>query len=813
MVSYSHDLRIAFRGLFKDTRSTVAAVLTLALGIGASTAIFSVVYGVLLRPLPYPEPDRIVAVKQVFEEGNRGNFSDPNFEDVRERNRSLELFAQYADWIVSVTGPTEPVRVRGAVVSREFFDVLGVEPLVGRRFVQEELSVGGVPAVVVSYGFWQRQLGSSRDLASKRLSFEGRAHAVVGVMPPGFGFPPETELWTARELEPRSQHRTAHNWQAIGRLAPGVPLDRAQEDVSAIARELRAQHGENTWMVDAAVVPLHQELVGRVETALVVLLSAVGFLLLVASANVVNLLLARAQAREREVAVRSALGASRSDLVRLFLAESVLLALAGGSFGVLLARFCVPVLLALEPGNLPRVSEIGVSVEVLSFSLGLSILVSFVLGLVTALRSTRAGAGLMERSRSGRVASARFRSALVVAQVATTLVLLVGAGLLARSLFRLLDVDAGFRRSRALVVELDHPSPANESEKADLGRREEALLDRVAAFPAVRRAGLVDRLPLATGHRNGMFLVVEPGDQLASLEDFQRLAADPARVGMAEYRAASDAYFETMGIPLLVGRLFDERDAPNAPHVALVSASLVREKWPSDEPASVLGRLIQFGNMDGDLRLLHVAGVVGDVRHAGLDREARPTIYVSSRQRPPSAYSVVVDFEGDVAPLVQATRSALSEIAPDVPPRFREIEEVFSSSVADRRFNLVLLGAFGFFALALAVVGIYGVVSRGVTERTRELGLRMALGARPRDVLSLVLAQGSRFIGIGIVLGIAAGAGLSRLLASLLFGVSPTDPLTFAALAIFLAGVGLLACYLPARRASRVDPMTSLRYE
>jgi predicted permease len=813
MVSTTHDLRIAFRGLFKDSRSTVAAVATLALGIGASTAIFSVVYGVLLRPLPYPEPERIVAAKQVFEEGKQGNFSDPNFEDVHDRNRSLAFLAQYADRIVSVSGASEPVRVRGAWVSREFFDVLGVEPVVGRRFVEEELSIGGAPAVLVSYGFWQRRLGASRELSSQRLSFDGRTHAVVGVLPPGFSFPPETEVWTPRELEPRYESRTAHNWKAIGRLGPDVSLEKAREDVSAIARELRAAHGENTWMIDAALVPLHQELVGRVETALVVLLSAVGFLLLVASANVVNLLLARAQSREREVAVRAALGASRSDLVRLFLAESVLLALAGGSFGVLLARWGVPLLLALEPGDLPRVSEIGVSLEVLSFALGLSILVSFILGLVTALRSTRSGASLMDRSRAGRVASARFRSALVVAQVAITLVLLVGGGLLARSLFSLLDVDAGFRRSRALVVDLDHPPPSSDSEKAELGRREEELLARVRTLPGVRRAGFVDRLPLATGLRNGMFLLVEPGDQLASFDDFRRLAADPARVGMAEYSAASDGYFETMRIPLVAGRLFDERDAPNATHVALLSASLVREKWPSDDPSSVLGRLIQFGNMDGDLRLLHVIGVVGDVRHAGLELDARPTIYVSARQRPPSGYSIVVELEGAVAPLVESTRSAVSELAPDVPPRFREIEEVFSSSVADRRFNLVLLAAFGFFALALAVIGIYGVVSRGVTERTRELGLRMALGARPRDVRSLVVAQGSWFIGIGIVLGLALGFGLTRLLSSLLFGVSATDPLTFFGLALFLAGVGLLACYLPARRASQVDPMTCLRYE
>ncbi len=444
MTHWWQDVRSSLRGLLKDYRTSGAAVLTLAVGIGASTAIFSVVYGVLLRPLPYPDPDRIVQVWQVFEEGKRGQISDPNFADLKERNRSFDSFAEYASGVTSVVGGDEPVRVRTASISREFFDVLGVSPQLGRTFVAEELREGGSPAVLVSHGFWQRRLGGRADLSSQKLTFHGRVHAVVGVMPPSFAFPPDTDVWVPRELDPVLPSRTAHNWLAIARLRD-VPLERAQADVSAIARDLRATHGEDTWMIDAAVVPVHEQLVGHVRPALEVLLAAVSFLLLVAGANVVNLLLARAARRQREVAVKAALGASRLLLVRSFLTESMLLTLAGGSLGVLLAAWGVPLLLAVEPGKIPRSGEVGVSFPVLSFALGLAVLVSVVLGLTTALRSTRRGASayIGDWSRAGS-ASTTLRSGLVISQVALTLVLLVGAGLLARSLFRLLDVDRGF---------------------------------------------------------------------------------------------------------------------------------------------------------------------------------------------------------------------------------------------------------------------------------------------------------------------------------------------------------------------------------
>ena len=811
MTDIAREVREASRGLLKDFRTTGAAVATLAVGIGASTAIFSVVYGVLLRPLPYPEPDRIVQVWQIFEEGRRGQLSDANFFDLHERNRSFDAFAEFASGVTSVSGGDEPVRIRTASVSREFFEVLGVSPRSGRPFAEEELREGGSPAVLVSHGFWQRRLGAPTDLSRLQLRFYGRVHSVVGVMPQGFAFPPDTDVWAPRELEPVLPSRTAHNWSVLARLRQDVSLERAQADVSAIARDLRATHGEDTWMIDATAVPLHEQLVGHVRPALVVLLAAVSFLLLVAGANVVNLLLARAARRQSEVAVKAALGASRLQLVRSFLTESTLLTLAGAGLGVLFAFWGVPLLLAVEPGKIPRSGEVGVSLPVLSFALGIAVLVSVALGLTTALRSTKRGtsAYLGDRSRAGS-SSTRLRSGLVVSQVALTLVLLVGAGLLARSLFRLLDVDPGFRRSSTLVVDLSQPSAENDADKAALRRTQGELLDRLRALPGARSAGLIDLLPLSTGHRNGAFLIQSSPDEVKNYEDFGRLAQDPERTGMAEYRAASEGYFETMGIPLVRGRLFEPGDDAEAPHVALVSQGLVQERWPDEDP---IGKLIQFGNMDGDLRLLRVVGIVGDVLHGGLDAPSKATLYTNARQRPPSDYSVVIAFTEGGGAHAAATRDLVRQIAPDVPPRFRAMEEVVSESLADRRFNAVLLGAFGAAALLLAVFGIYGVVAYGVTERTREIGLRMALGARPNDVLGLVVGQGSRLVALGLAFGLPLAFGLTRLLSSLLFQVGAADPLTYLALVLGLGGIALLACYVPARQASRVDPMISLRYE
>ena len=744
----------------------------------------------------------------------KNRFSDPNFTDIYARSRSFDALAQYNSTIVSVAGGSEPVRVRAAAVSREFFDVLAVAPLRGRVFVDEELREGGRLAVLVSFGYWQRYLGSEADFSKLELRISGHSYAVVGVMPPELDFPDAAALWMARELLPRYPSRTAHNWRAVGRLKENVSLDLARSDVSTIARDVRSQLGEETWMTDAALVPLHEELVADVRPAMLVLTGAVGFLLLVACANVVNLLLARAAARHRELAVSAALGASRWQLTRPFLLEALILLLVVGALGILGSTWGVRALMAFEPGKLPRALDVGVgvgvSVPMLAFALGVSLATAAGLGLTAALRATSKSLqeSLRESQRGelGRASSMRARSILVVTQVALTLVLLVGAGLLARSLFQLLAVDPGFRAESQVVMELSHAVPDSE-DVLRLVRLQSEILERLRSVPGVSRAGGVDRLPMSTGFRNGLFLIVKPGERVETLDDFQRLAEDAERVGEAEYRAASDGFFQAMGIPLVRGRLFEDRDDRAAPHVAVISESLVRAKWSGQDP---IGALIEFGNMDGDLRLLRVVGVVGDIRHGGLDTEARPTIYTNTRQRPPVSFTVVMDA-GSPQAVMAAARRITHELAPDVPPRFSTMGEVFRGSVADRRSNLLLLSVFGASALALAIMGIDGVISYGVTQRRQELGVRVALGASQSAVLSLIVGQGLRLILMGIGVGVLVAAMLTCYLESLLFEVSAIDPVLFSVLALALGAVGLAACYLPARQASRTDPMVALR--
>ena len=813
------DLRYALRTLGRAPGFTVVAIGALALGIGATTAIFSVVNGVLLRPLPYPEAERVVQVWQVG--GSPGStpgrmqVSDLNFEDWQAQTRSVVALAQFTSaGIVSVSGAMEPVRVRAAAVSREFFTALGVQPIRGRTFVPEELRRGGAPAVVVSHGFWQRHLAGRRDVLGGTLTFQNATHSIVGVMPAALDFPMGVELWTPRELLPRYESRTAHNWQAIGRLRDGVTLEQAQREMSAIARSVKQQQGDATWMSDVALVPLREQMVGHVRRALLLLLGASGFLLLIACANVVSLLLARAAARQGELALRLALGAGRARLAQQFLVETLMLSTAGGVLGVLLAAFGVKALLALEPGNLPRVGDVGVNGPVLVFALGVSLAASVAMGLFTTLRGTRGdlrdALAQTQRAQAG-MASGRVRSALVVAQVALTLVLLVGAGLLGRSFLRLLDIDPGYRTERALILDLSLPWPNDEPQKRELARFYDDLIARLRALPGVAEVGAVNALPLAGSRAgNGTFIVMTSADEPLSMAGVPQLMRDPERAGQAEFRIASAGYFRAMNIPLVRGRLFDDRDGANAPHVALISASLARQKWPDRDP---LGRVIQFGNMDGDLRPFTVIGVVGDVREASLASEPRPTFYALYRQRPGRAneMNIVIQGPADPSTTMAAARRIVRELRPDIPPRFRTIESVVSESIADRRFVLLLIGVFGGVALLLATLGVYGVISYLVTQRRHEIVIRVALGARRVDVLRLVLRQGAALAIAGVALGALAALGVTRLLEGLLFGISSADPLSFATVILLLTVVALLASYVPARRAAGVEPQSVLR--
>ena len=814
--SFVRDIRYVTRALVRTPAFFAVTVITLALGIGATTAIYSVINGVLLRPLPYPDPDRIVQLWQVGEKGGRGNVSEPNYDDWKAGTRSFSAMTEFADWgITSVAGASEPVRVRVAVVGSDFLRILRVPPIRGRSFVGEEQRAGGAPAALVSERFWKRYLGERPDLSGIALTFDGNAFPVVGVLPATVDFPLGVDLWIARGFVPRNPSRTSHNWQAIARVADGVTVEQANREISALSRRLKQQYGEETWMYDAAAVPLREQLVGKTRPTLLLLLAASAFLLAIACANVVNLLVARAAVREGELAVRLALGAGRGRIAQQFIAEALVLAVGGGVLGIVLATLGVKALLALEPGNLPRVAQVGVDWQVLVFALGLAILVAAILGLLSALRGSRGdlkqAMAQAQRTQAGAGASYRVRGVLVIAQVALTLVLLVGAGLLARSFLRLAQIDPGYRTERALVLDISASVPAGPSGMHDRVRLYDEITARLQALPGVSAVGGVNAFPLTGGnHANGTYIVVSRPDEQLDRSRLPAIMADPSRSGDAEFRVAGPGYFKAMNIPVIRGRVFDDRDGPDAPHVGVISTALANEKWPNEDP---IGKIIQYGNMDGDLHPFTVVGVVGDVRESGLADKPRPTFYASYRQRPNQAHEFYFVVSGSAPPeaIIPAARRIVSDLRPDVPPRFRTMRAVVSESVADRRFVLLLVGVFGAAAMLLATLGVYSVIAYVVTQRRQEIGVRVALGARSGDVLRMVLRQGFTLAFFGIAIGTVLALFVSRLLSRFLFGVAPNDPVAFGGVIVVLSAVALVASYVPALRATRVDPMTALR--
>ena len=830
LASIWQDTRYGLRQLRHNPGFTIVAVLTLALGIGANTAIFSVVYGILLRPLPYPKPNEIVSVAEVDSDGQLMRFADPNFEGIRTGNRTLAGLAEFDDaGVETVIGPSGATRVAVSAVSQEFFRVMGVSPIIGRRFGADDQRQGAALVALVSYGYWRQDLNGSPDLSSFALTMAGHAFSVVGVMPPGFSFPAETEIWFAREaLDGENPSRTSHNALVVGRLRDGVTLAQARSELSAIARRLHQQYKPDIDMTDTSVLSMRTSLTASVRPALLVLLGAVGFLLLVGCANVANLLLARAAARERELAIRVALGASRGRLVRQFLAESLLFALFGGGLGVLLAIWGVGGLLANAPRELPRIENVSVNLPVLAFALGISFLVAVGLGVATALHATGKDpqTALAEGSRgaSGSIGTQRLGHSLIAGQVAVTLVLLTGAGLLGRSLLRVLSVDPGFRTQNIITMETEVPGTAPTDIASVIKSLEDSrpasfmsdLFARLREIPGVEDVGGTSNLPLGGGEHGGKFLLLDrqPDFDLTNPKDDARLEQlwVTAPGSEADYCLASGGYFTALGIPLLRGRLFNDHDTASSPHAALISESLAKSVWAHEDP---IGRTIEFGNMDGDLRLLTIVGVVGDVRDRSLERPPAPTVYVNFFQRLHAGDHVSVVMRASVSPasVLPAARKIIRAMDPNAAPRFRTFQAVFAASVESREFNVTLVGFFAATALLLAAIGIYGVTMFWVNQRTREFGIRMALGAKKSDVLKMVIRQGLRMALIGVAIGIAGALALTRFLSSLLYDVKSTDPLTFAAVALTLSCVALSACYVPARRATKVDPMVALRYE
>jgi predicted permease len=819
------DLRYALRQLRRRPGFTTLAVLTLALGIGATTATFSVVYGVLLRPLPYTDPSRIMAIFEVTTRGTWNRLADPNFDDFRDQNHSFQAIAKYNDDIASVAGASQPTRTLVASVSPDFLKVFRVQPIIGRDFTAADAKKGAAPVVLVSYGYWRQYLGSPSDLSQSHLKIDNAAFSVVGVLPGGFRDPADADLWTPADLDGENPSRTSHNYRAVGRLRDSVTVEQANAEISAIARRIHdSASDQNDYLLkDAIVVRLQDSITGNARPALLVLLGAVGFLLLVACANVANLLLAQASVRERELAVRSALGAARGRLIRQFLTEAFLLSLAGGGLGVLGAFLGVAGLVALAPENLPRLDTVSINIPVLLFAFLLSSAVAMGLGAFTAVRATsgdvREGLGEGGRGQAGSQSSQRIGRGIVAAQIAITLVLVVGAGLLGRSLMKVLEVNPGFRVDKIVTMDVSLPSTGWDDPKTKAGQVIffSNLIDRLKQIPGVHKVGATSGLPMDGGLPDGLFLLMTQNEvpkttgNLESLaRQFDLLFQQKERLGNADFCVATEGYFQALGIPLLRGRIFDQRDGPDSAHVAVISDSLARERWPGQNP---IGHTIEFGNMDGDLRLLTIVGIVGDVHEYGLDAPPRPTVYVNLFQRPRAAITVTMLTDANTQMVTSAARGILQELNPEVPPTFRTFSQIYSASLGSRRFNLILIGFFAIITLLLATAGVFGVMAYSVSRRTREIGVRVALGARSRDVLTMILRQGLRTIFIGIAIGFAGSLALTRAVESQLFGVTARDPRTFVVVVLLLVAAALLACYIPARRAAKVDPMVALRYE
>jgi putative ABC transport system permease protein len=807
----SQDLRFGVRMLLKNPGFTVVAVLALALGIGANSAIFSVVNTVLLRPLPYQDPERLM---MVWEDRSKSGFprdtpAAGNFTDWRDQSQAFEGMAAIASQSFNLTGTGEPERIDGKRVSANLFQLLGVEPQLGRAFLPEEDQPGGNRVAVMSHGLWQRRFGSDPNLVGQALTLNGASYTVVGVMPPHFQFPSHTdELWVPIAFtQQEAANRGRHFLQVIARTKPGVTLEQAQTELNTIAARLQQQYPNTNNNVGAAVVPLHEQVVGDIKPALLILLGAVGFVLLIACANVANLLLARAAVRQKEITIRIALGASRLRLIRQFLTESILLAALGGAVGLLLSLWGVGLLRTFIPENISQAASITIDAKVLGFTLLVSLLTGLIFGLAPATQTSNFNLNetLKEGGRDSAAGSRgnRIRGVLVIAEVAVSLILLIGAGLLINSFMRLRQLDPGFRADNLLTMQIVLP----ELKYPDQARRSvfyTELVSRIEALPGVKSAALANWIPL-----------VRQGDSIGiSVEGQPDPAPGQGQRPSVVTRVVSPHYFQTMGIQLLQGRGFVEQDKADAPAVAIVSEAMARRFWPGQDP---LGKRITPGPATSTSPddWITVVGVAKDVRQFELVADPKPQMYMSYVQAGFFApRHLVVSTSVEPLGLAAAVRKTVWEIDKDQPvSNIRTMDEVLSESIARQRFSMLLLGIFAAVALVLAAVGIYGVMSYSVAQRTREIGIRMALGAQRSDVLKLTVGGGLKLVLIGVAIGLTVAFLLTRVMSSLLFGVSATDPTTFIIISLVLIGVALLASYIPARRATKIDPMVALRYE
>jgi putative ABC transport system permease protein len=801
------DVRHAARRLARSPGFTATVVLTIGLGAGATTLMFSAVHGVLLKPLPYPEPERLVMVRGArLGQPGSNMISYPDYRDWRDQSRSFEALAALRTADFTLPGPGGPERIEGAAVTASFFDVLRVVPALGRLFPPDADRSGGDRVAVLGHGLWKRRFGAIPALVGRSIILGGQPYTVVGILPASFRPPREVEraeVWTplAREGEALEQ-RGSRDLVALGRLQTGVSIAQGGAELAAVARRLEREHPDSNAGRGVLVESLHADTVDELRRPLLVLMGAVAFVLLIACTNVANLVLPRALARRRELAIRAALGARRSRLIRQLLAESLLLGVAGGLTGLALAHWGLDALVSLAPAGTPRfLQDIAVEGPVLWFSLALSLATGVGFGLAPALSASRTDvhAALHESSRSPGLARPA-GPALIIAEIALSLVLMAGAGLMLESFRRLLLVDPGFDPHHVLTLglSLPHTRYARPDQRAAFYAE---LLERVRALPGVLSAAAITPLPLG-------------GDSVATRFTVEgQPAPAPGQKPRAEYRAVTAGYFETLHIPLKRGRTFDARDRREAPAVAVVNEALAAQVFPGENP---LGQKLSIGLRadKSDPGTFEVVGVVGDVHHAGLHVPSRPEIYVPHPQQSWSWTAIVVRTSGDPLAIGGPIRREVAALDPEQAVyNVRTLSELLSGSLAAHRFIMTLLAGFALLALALATVGVYGVMAGSVERRTGEIGLRMAVGADPGDVLRMVLGQAARLAAAGVTLGLVTAFALTRVMQSLLFGVSPTDPATFAAVAGVLAAAAVLASYLPARRAARVDPLTALRYE
>jgi len=804
------DLRLGARSLFKQPTFTIVAVVALALGIGANTAIFSVVNAVLLQSLPYRDADRLVTVWE--HNKTRGNAQNVinlgNFFDWKQQNRVFEDMATFFDTTSNLTSGGDPEEIPSQVATPNLFNILGVNPILGRNFTEDDSKQGAPRVVALSFGLWQRRFGGDPQIIGRKLIVNGNEVTVVSVMPADFNWHVKAgsmtrkiaEMWAPWQINPANLQRRGRFAMAVARLKPGVTFEQAQAEMNVLGGQLERSYDFNAnWGVN--VVPLRTQFTGEIRLALLVLLGAVGMVLLIACANVANLLLVRAAGRQREVAVRAALGAGRWRIVRQLLTESLLLAGLGGFAGLALAWWGTDLLVSLAPPDLLNLPQVQINAAVLGFTLGISLLTGVIFGLVPAFEATRLNLteSLKEGGKNigGSTRSHRLRNSLVIAEIALALVLLVCAGLLIRSFARLQSVDPGFNASNVLTMKVGLPGRKYDTDQKRISFFREAIA-QMQALPGVESAGAVSFLPFASPHA-GTLVEIEGRPKM------------PPGQGLGTGVIVTDLnYFRTMQIPLKRGRLYTDQEAAEMRHVVVVNEAFARTNFPGEDP---LGKRVVI-YMKDDNQPCEIIGIVGDSKHMNLDAEVKPMSYWPHPELVYSGMTFVIRTQGEPTAVANAARNVIRTLDPEQPVAdVRTMESLIGTSVARARFNTLLLTIFAVVALLLAGVGIYGVMAYSVAQRTHEIGVRMALGARAGDVLKLVVRRGMTLALAGVALGVIASFALTRLMETLLFNVSATDPLTFAGVPLLLVLVALLACLIPARRAAKVDPMIALRYE